>query len=182
MGGSMKRNNGDKKSSNGALIAAPAAPPEAAVGRSAVEWAFMPERRASPRASAGPDFQEEVRRVLLGRYTPAAVLVDDALNVVHVHGHVSPFLEPPGGAPAVNLTKMAKGDLAIVIRAAVLKAKSEDQPVSKRVRCALNGQAMGLTIEVITIRSRSDRRRHYLVLFRPDAPLARAAEETGARG
>jgi two-component system CheB/CheR fusion protein len=176
----MKKNNDDKKPSNGALIAVPAAAP-AANGRSAADWAALPERRAGPRASAGPDFQEEVQRVLLGRYTPAAVLVDDSLNVAHVHGHVGPFLGARARTPAANLMDRVKGDLAIAIRAAILKAKSEDRPVVKFVNCVLNGQTARLTIEVVTVRSRSDRRRCYLVLFRPDAAHERA-DGNGADG
>jgi|GEM_PF-2927627 len=170
----MKKIREEKKVVN----ATPAAPHAAApVGRSAVEWAAMPERRVRPRASPGPEFQEEVQRILLGRYTPAAVLVDDALNVAHVHGRVGAFLEVPGGPSSANLTTMARGELAAAIRTAILMAKSEDRTVSKTLRVPQNGRAADLTIEVVAVRSRSDRRRCYLVLFKPES--AAAAESAG---
>ena len=142
----------------------------------------MPERRRNPRESAGPDFQEEVKHVLLGRYTPPAVLVDDSVNVMHVHGRVSPFLEPPGGAPTANLLKMAKASLAIAIRAAISKAKLEDREVTQNVRCALDGREIGITLDVIPVRSRTDRRRGYLILFKPGGADAFLGEATKAEG
>jgi two-component system CheB/CheR fusion protein len=165
----MKNNNGGETPFFETARASSAPPPAPLAGGPSVEWAAMPERRAAPRASAGPDFQEEVKRLLLARYTPAAILVDDALNVVYVHGDVSPFLEHPAGASAANLIKRLHGDIAITIRAALLKAKSEDRPVSKVVRSPMEGGPAALAVDVISIRSRSDRRRGYLILFKTDA-------------
>jgi two-component system CheB/CheR fusion protein len=173
----MKKIREEKKVVNEHAASAPAG---VAVGRSTVEWASMPERRLRPRASPGPDFQEEVQRILLGRYTPAAVLVDDLLNVAHVHGRVGAFLEAPAGASPANLISMARGELAVAIRAAILKAKSEDRPVSKTLRVPHDGRTAELTIEVVAIRSRSDRRRCYLILFNPDSAAA-AERDVAAR-
>jgi two-component system CheB/CheR fusion protein len=172
----MKSGNDGDKSWSGALVSVAGAPPASA--GAAVEWSVLPERRTSPRGGAGPDFQEEVKRVLLGRYTPPAVLVDDSLNVMHVHGKMSPFLEPPGGAPTANLLKMAKANLGIAIRAAILKAKSEDREVAQDVRCALDGEELSITLDVIPIRSPADRRRGYLILFKSAAAQARDGESS----
>ena len=179
----MKNNSGDnsqKKPSNASGLCAIPGPAALGVAGPGVEWAAMPERRSGPRASAGPDFQEEVKRVLLGRYTPAAVLVDDSLNVVYVHGHVGRYFTLSAGAPTANLIKMTNGDLGIAIRAAILKVKSEDRPVSKSVRCAADGRPAGITLDVMTVRSSSDRRRGYLILFKGDAASGAAATHASA--
>ncbi|MFI5361934.1 MAG: ATP-binding protein [Elusimicrobiota bacterium] len=173
-------NNVKKKPSAGSIVSARSAPAPAAVGRLLADWARMPERRVGPRMTAGPDFQEEVKRALLGRYTPAAVLIDDSFHVVHVHGHVSPFLESTAAAPTANLMKMAKGELAIGIRAAVMKAKSEDRPVSKTVLHPVGGRPSGLTIDVIAVRSSGDRRRGYLIVFKSEARSPTAPPADGA--
>jgi two-component system CheB/CheR fusion protein len=181
----MKKNSEDKKASNASSSAsrtADFAPAGALVGRPAGEWAPMPERRLRPRASPGPEFQEEVQRILLSRYTPAAVLVDDSFNVAHVHGNVRAALGAPEGAPAANLMAMARGELATAIRTAVIKAKSEDRTVSKTARFARDGQTAGLSIEVIAVRSRSDRRRCYLILLRPESLPGLPFAPAGAAG
>jgi two-component system CheB/CheR fusion protein len=173
----MNKSSDDPTASNGDTTPASA---EAVVGRAPAEWASMPERRVRPRASPGPEFQEAVQRILLGRYTPPAVLVDDSLNVAHVHGNVGAFLQAPSGAPAANLTALVRGELAIAIRAAILKAKSEDRTVVKTLSVERDGRPLALEIEVVSVRSRSDRRRCYLILFKSAAPSVRAEESNGA--
>lgn len=129
----------------------------------------MPDRRTAPGASAVTDFQEEVKRVLLSRYTPAAVLVDDSLTVVHAHGPVGLFLDRPTGNSDANLMKIAKWGLAVVIRSAIQKVKSDDLPIRKGVVCNIDGAEIRLYIDVLTLRSGDDRSRRYLVLFKPAA-------------
>jgi two-component system CheB/CheR fusion protein len=169
----MKNNKSEKKP-NGSRASAPPVASTGGGGHAHSDWVAMPERRVGPRSASGPHFQEEVQRVLLGRYTPAAVLVDDSMHVMHVHGRVSPFLETPAGSHAASLLKIAKGDLAVSIRSALLKAKSEDRPVFKDVVFTVDGRETSLRLEVITVRSRTDRRRGYLILFKPDAPMGEA--------
>jgi two-component system CheB/CheR fusion protein len=128
----------------------------------------MPERRSSPRGSAAPDFQEEVKRVLLERYTPVAVLVDDSFKIVYVHGRLAPFLEAPAIASADNLMKSLKRDIAVAVRAAIVKAKSEDRPVTRRLKMSGPERSTEVGVDVVIVRSRGDRRRRYLILLKEE--------------
>lgn len=136
---------------------------------------FLAERRAPSRAPAGPDAREEMRRLLLGRYTPAAVLVDDSFHMMHAHGGVGAFLRAPRGPGSADLMRLVKGELAAAVRAAVLKARSLDAPVVRRVRWSSDRSAPAATVEAVPVRCAGERRRRYLVLFRREgAPPGRA--------
>ena len=54
-----------------------------------------------------PDLQREADRLLLARYSPPAVIVDDQLDIIQSKGHTSSFLELPVGRASLNLLKMA---------------------------------------------------------------------------
>ncbi len=159
-----------------------AAPPAAAEAATFVprgtELASIPDRRGGMRSVAEPALQEEVKRVLLSRYTPAAFLVDDGFNILHVQGRLPPFLVREAGAPAANLLRLAHESLTVALRAALLTAKSEDRSVRRLARYPIGGREHPVGLEVLSIRVESDRRRRYLVLFKLDgAPPP--AEEAG---
>lgn len=152
------------------------APPPALVWPSAfrvhvpaADIAVIPERRSTTRGAAEPAVQEEVKRVLLSRYTPVAFLVDDSFHILHVQGRLPQVLLRDAGVPVSNLLRLVNDALAIVIRAALLTAKSEDRTVRRQTQCAIDGRPMGLGIEVLSLRVESDRRRRYLVLFKVES-------------
>ncbi|MBI2384771.1 MAG: PAS domain-containing protein [Elusimicrobia bacterium] len=157
--------------------AAPPAPNGAA--HVPADLAAIPDRRSGVRAVADPTLQEEVKRVLLSRYTPAAFLIDDAFNILHVQGRLPPPLLREPGAPASDLLRLVHEGLTIAIRAALLTAKSEDRSVRRLVRCPLDGGEVAVGIEVLSIRVETDRRRRYLVLFKLDGAAMEGAPPNG---
>lgn len=135
----------------------------------------MPDRRGGQRASAAPALQEEVKRVLLARFTPPSFLIDDAFSILHVQGRPAPFLLSEPGTPAVNLLRLLKESLAVVVRAAVLTAKSEDRSVSRATALAAGGEEYAIVVDVLAVRSDAERRRRYLVVLTTDAAPSGAA-------
>jgi two-component system CheB/CheR fusion protein len=156
--------------------------PEFTISSERVEWASLPERRGNPTGTepAGPELQTEVGRILLNQYTPAGVLIDDAMNIVQTHGSTNLFLELPSGIVSTNLAKMAHADLSLAIRAAVQRAKTEDVAVKKQVRARLRAEELDVQLDVIPVKTPQERRRHYLVLFSP-LPKAPAADAHAGR-
>ena len=43
------------------------------------------------------DIQQEADRLLLTTYVPASVVIDADMQILHVRGHTSPYLEPAPG-------------------------------------------------------------------------------------
>jgi two-component system CheB/CheR fusion protein len=159
---------------------ASSAAPEFTITRERIEWVSLPERRVSSPGTepTGSELQAEVSRILLNQYTPAGVLIDDALDILQTHGSTNRFLELPSGTVSTNLAKMAHADLSLAIRAAVQKARMEDVAVAKKVRARLRGDDLNVQLDVIPVKTTQDRRRRYLVLFSPlpTAPAANTAE------
>lgn len=143
------------------------------------DLAAIPDRRGGARGVADPALQEEVKRVLLSRYTPAAFLIDDTFNILHVQGRLPPHLLREPGAPSSDLLRLVHEGLTIPIRAALLTAKSEDRSVRRQVRYPADGREVSVVIEVLSIKVETDRRRRYLVLFRLDAGATDGAPADG---
>src|SRR5712692_1324466 len=60
-----------------------------------------------------PDLYREVDRILLRRYVPPAVLINEKLDILQFRGRTSPYLEPSPGEASLNLTRMAREGLMI---------------------------------------------------------------------
>jgi two-component system CheB/CheR fusion protein len=75
--------------------------------------------------------ERESDRVLLMRYAPASVLVDDALNILQFRGETGPFLEHASGAPSLNLRRTVRPELLVELMAAVLEARTTGTDVRR---------------------------------------------------
>jgi two-component system CheB/CheR fusion protein len=112
------------------------------------------------------DLQRAADRIVLTRYGPAGVIVNDKLEVLQVRGHTAPFLEHSPGTPSLNLLRMARSELTLTLRDAVQRAVAEDIPVKAQCKEAADaGGQHDLTIEVLPIHSTPPKTRCYLILF-----------------
>jgi two-component system, chemotaxis family, CheB/CheR fusion protein len=116
--------------------------------------------------------QGEAIRLLISRYAPPGVLVDNELHIVQARGHTGPFLELPSGDASLNLLKMAREGLLYGLRGALNDARRGRGPVRREgLRVKANGGSIAVNLEVVPLGGNSDR--HFLVLFdqpRPETP------------
>jgi two-component system CheB/CheR fusion protein len=110
------------------------------------------------------DFRKTAESILLAKYTPAGVIVNDLMDVVHIHGAIAPFLEPPPGKPTFNLFKMAREGLGFELRNVLHKAKTSPEPVIKTgIPVQIHGVQHLVTIEILLLTSSVEP--HFLILF-----------------
>ncbi|NDP22333.1 MAG: response regulator [Paludibacter sp.] len=119
------------------------------------------------------DFRKSAEAILLSKYTPASVVVNEQMDIVHIHGIITPFLEAPQGKPTFNLLKMAREGLAFELRNALHKAKTSESSVVKEnipinITTHLNdkggkGEHYLVNIEIIPLLNTVEP--HYLILF-----------------
>ncbi|WP_255516918.1 CheR family methyltransferase [Larkinella sp. C7] len=110
------------------------------------------------------DFRKTAEAILLAKYTPASVIVNDLMDVVHIHGAIAPFLEPPPGKPTFNLFKMAREGLGFELRNALHKAKTSPGAVIKTgIPVRIHGVQHLVTIEILLLTSSVEP--HFMVLF-----------------
>ena len=130
----------------------------------------------------GFDVQQEADRVLLTNYTPASVVIDSDMEILHVRGHTSPYLEMAPGKASFNLLKMVRDDLALDVRVAIHTASKEHQAVTKEgLHMASVGTTRKVSVTVIPLNG-PPADHYYLILFAevhslPTLPAAASANE-----
>jgi two-component system CheB/CheR fusion protein len=146
-------------------------------------------RRYGAPGDAPVDFQREADRILLGRYSPAGVLVNEALDIIQFRGRTSRYLEAPPGEPTTNLLKMAREGLFLELRNACAEASSQNQTVRRdKVRVRGNDEIYEITLEIVPVRPPGSNQGCLLVLFHEAEsalktsgnPLAVSGQQSGA--
>ncbi|HEV2248348.1 MAG TPA: CheR family methyltransferase, partial [Terriglobia bacterium] len=134
-------------------------------------------RETEPELNDNFDWQKEANRILLTRFSPPGVIIDDEFKVVHFHGRTGRYLEPAPGNASLNLARMAREGLHVDLRAAVQEARRSHHPVTKRgVLMKQNAHMVGVDIEVIPIKGPAASMGYCLVLFQDAAPAPAATE------
>ena len=127
------------------------------------------------------DFRKSAEAIMISK-SPACVVVNEALDIVHIHGIINPFLEAPQGKPTHNLIKMAREGLAFELRNAIHKARKEQVTVTKEnIPIKTNNKQSLVTIEIIPIADTVEP--HYLIRFEKKAvePTPSPSESAGVR-
>jgi two-component system, chemotaxis family, CheB/CheR fusion protein len=110
------------------------------------------------------DFQRTADDIMLSRYTPAGVVVNEAMDIVHFRGKTGEYLEPSPGKPNLNLLKMARTGLGFELRNIIHKAKKEKASVLKEdIPLEVNGSHRLINIEAVPLPNMLEP--HYLMLF-----------------
>ncbi len=123
-------------------------------------------RRYGAATPTPADFQREADRLVLRRYAPPGVLVDENHDVVQFRGRTSAFLEVPSGEPTTNVLKMAREGLFLELRGALADARRSNEPVFRRgVRVRSEDGIREVALEVIPVRPPGGGEGCLLILF-----------------
>jgi two-component system CheB/CheR fusion protein len=109
---------------------------------------FQPAQRPQP----ARDAQRQADHVLLTRYAPPGVVVNERLEVIQFRGRTGDFLESPPGQPQTNILKMAREGLVGPLREAFETAKSQSNSVRMQgVRITDDAQTRSINLEVVPL-------------------------------
>ena len=113
------------------------------------------------------DVQAEADRIVLKNHSPAGVVVNRAMEVVHFRGRTAPYLEPAPGKPSLNVLKLARNGLAIELRTLIGTAIKKDAPIQREgVSFNGNGHPRSLNLSVAPLGDKGPNGRNFfLVLF-----------------
>ncbi len=110
------------------------------------------------------DFQKTADDIMLSKFAPAGVVVNETLDIVQYRGTTSNYLEQTSGKPSHNLLVLAKQGLAFELRSILHKAKKEkNQVLKEHIPVEINGQLCNISIEAIPLPNMLEP--HYLVVF-----------------
>ncbi len=149
-----------------------------------VECEDLPVPTLAPEAMpSGLDLMREADRIILARFAPAGVVVDEDLKIMQFRGHTGPFLEPMPGEASLNLLRMVREGLRAEVGAALHQAMKGGTPVRKAgLKAKYNGRGLEVNVEVFPISPSTFKERYYLVVFEDITPSARReAGEPAAR-
>jgi two-component system, chemotaxis family, CheB/CheR fusion protein len=164
--------------------------------------AMLPRIEAGPvgrseTAGSAPKLQLSVllEKVLLNRYAPACVIVNERGDILYIHGRTGDYLEPATGQARLNILDMAREGLRMSLAAGLRRAAAREDPVVQEgVRVKTNGDSIAVRLVVLRLTEPESIRGLLLVAFqtepaaeqrpparkapsRPDkAPVGRVAE------
>lgn len=133
--------------------------------------------KATEPARAPLDLQREADRLLLARYAPPSVAVNDQLEIIQIKGRTGPYLELPAGKASLNLLKMARPGLLYELQNAIEEArKGGVDAVRPNVQVEENGSSKTTTIRVTPFRTPIQDKTSFLVAF--EAPTGSGGSTT----
>lgn len=129
--------------------------------------AKMTETRPAARQQPAREAQRQADHLLLSRYAPPGVLVNERLEIVQFRGRTGDYLEPAPGQPQANVLRMAREGLAAHLHEAMERARADASTVRKEgLRVRVGAEVRVVNLEVVPLAADpSSRERHYLVLF-----------------
>jgi PAS domain S-box-containing protein len=127
------------------------------------EALIIKDKTATKQEAIHTDFRKSAEEIMISKF-PASVVVNAAMDIVYIHGDITPFLQPPSGKPTHNLIKMAREGLAFELRNAIHKATKEQATVTKEnIAVKANEKQTEVTIEIIPLTDTIEP--HYLIRF-----------------
>ncbi|HEX5283231.1 MAG TPA: CheR family methyltransferase [Bryocella sp.] len=134
----------------------------------AADAGHSPQPALQPESNTWPELelQRAADRIVLARFGPAGLIVDERLNLLQSRGQTAPYLELASGGVSWNLLRVLKEGLATETRNAVQRAIRENIPTTATVRIVDEEKGeKKVRIDVLPITSVVVRPRCFLVLF-----------------
>src|SRR5215469_2481582 len=125
---------------------------------------------------AGTDVQKEADRLLLAKYVPAAVVVNEHMDILQSRGHTGRYLELSPGKASLNLLRMARPGLMFELQKAFEAARRNGSPVRKEgVQLESNGDLKPIILEVIPFKVAANAPLTFMIIFEDGATAPRPA-------
>jgi len=126
------------------------------------------------------ELQREADRLLLARYVPPAVLINEHLEILQTRGRTASFLELPSGKATLNLLKMARPGLLFELQGAIDEARKQGfEAIRQHVRVE-DEKAMTVTIRVVPFKVPTQTQHSFLIVFESEHPPGDGLAATGA--
>jgi two-component system CheB/CheR fusion protein len=138
---------------------------------------------ATPKSQETPkipmELQREADRLLLARYVPPAVLINEHLEILQIRGRTASFLELPSGKASLNLLKMARPGLLFELQGAIDEARKQGfEAIRQQVRIE-DEKTKTVTIRVVPFKLPTQAQHSFLIVFESDSPADDRSSSTG---
>jgi two-component system CheB/CheR fusion protein len=127
---------------------------------------YAKKGKKPPALSSEVDLFKEADRITLARFGPAAVLLNDELDVLQFRGYTAPYIVNAPGKPTVNVLKLVREGIAFELRNACERALKQGSTVKTLpLDFRHDGHGRKVVLEVIPIRSAFSQKPFLLVVF-----------------
>jgi two-component system CheB/CheR fusion protein len=152
-------------------------PPRLLSVRRNISPAWGAAERRPKRATGTSEAPREADRMLLARFGPAGVVVDETLSVLEFRGDTDPFLDHAHGKASLNLERLLRRGLLMDLREAIDEARRLDAPVRREgLQVRYQQRLSNVGVEVLPLKGRAAGERCLLILFHSDS--TRTAEDS----
>jgi two-component system, chemotaxis family, CheB/CheR fusion protein len=127
------------------------------------------------------DLQKAADQILLNRFVPASVVVNDKLEVLQFIGQTGRFFDPTPGDATLNLLRLVKGGLQLELRLAFQKAKRHGSIRKEAVLVELDGLKTA-NFEILLLKNQPGGERHYLIVFEEGKAMHRQLPQRAEEG
>ncbi|CAM4232265.1 CheR family methyltransferase [Gillisia limnaea] len=112
----------------------------------------------------GTNFEKAANTLLLNEYTPAGVVVNEAMDIVYFKGDTGNYLQQQTGKPSYNLIKIARSGLTFELRSLLQKAKKNNDRVQKEnIPIKVVNTTLVVSLEVVPLPNMAEP--YFMVLF-----------------
>jgi two-component system, chemotaxis family, CheB/CheR fusion protein len=138
--------------------------------------AVLTSQSSSPPIAAEFDLHKKVDQLIVDRYTPVGVVVNDKMQVLQLRGDIDRYLRLVAGVANFNLFNLVRSGLLADLRTAIYQAQRSDLPVTKSglrledAPPAIGGKSSYINLQVIPFNVPPVEERCFLVLFE-EAPV-----------
>jgi len=145
------------------------------------EYSISDREKPIKKEAGRDDFQKSADNLLLARFSPPGVVVNDQLDVVEFRGAMGGWLQPGPGKPSLNILKLTRDGLAFELRNALHKARTTRQPqISEPIPVKEEGRQRWVILDVHPLSNTAEP--YYLVLFRESGLVGEAGTATEGNG
>ncbi len=124
------------------------------------------------------DVQTEADRILLDRYAPGGVVVNDKLEVVLYRGYTGRYLEALPGKPDLDLRTMIRPGILGKLERAFEQARKEQLPARiESLQVRGDREPVEINLEVIPLGPPGQTATHFLVVFEDRPPRGGQARD-----
>ena len=112
------------------------------------------------------NIQAQAEQIMLQRYAPASVMVNDKGDILFITGRTGKYLEPAAGKTNVNIFAMAREGLRELLPGAFRKAMQNfDAMIVRKIKVGTNGGSQYIDLTVQRIENPNSLRNMIIVVF-----------------
>jgi len=125
----------------------------------------------------------QIERLLLDRYAPVSIIINEHGKIVYIHGRTGKYLEPSTGQPSWNIIEMAREGLRLPLVSSLRIAtkKGETEIISSGLRVKTNGDFETIDLKLEKILEPESLKDLFLVSFHPQVNESNSQLEGSAK-